>query len=154
KERGDHPGIYVLGRMKTGTTVAQARAEVEGIGKRLAEEYPASNARQSMTVQPALDALVGDLKPALLILLGAVAFVLLIASANVPTLRRGGAAPRHKEIAVRTALGAGRGRVIRQLLVESLLLSLAGGVLGLGLAFGGVRALIALSPASTPRIED
>src|SRR5262249_36817828 len=78
KERGNLPGISVLGRMKPGTTVAQARAEAQGIGKRLADEYPASNARQSMTVEPALDALVGDLKPALLILLGAVAFVLLI----------------------------------------------------------------------------
>jgi putative ABC transport system permease protein len=154
KERGNHPGVYVIGRMKGGTTLAQARAEVEGIGRRLAEEYPASNARQSMTVQPALDALVGDLKPALLILLGAVAFVLLIACANVSNLLLARAQTRHKEIAVRTALGAGRGRVIRQLLVESLLLSLAGGALGLALAFAGVRGLIALSPASTPRIED
>jgi putative ABC transport system permease protein len=154
KERGDHPGVYVFGRMKSGVTTVEARTEVEGIATRLAEQYPESNARHNMTVQPALEAVVGDLKPALLILLGAVAFVLLIACANVSNLLLARAASRHKEIAVRTALGAGRGRVVRQLLVESLLLSLAGGGLGLALAYGGVRGLVALSPASTPRIED
>jgi putative ABC transport system permease protein len=154
QERGNHPGVYVMARMKPGVPVEQARTEVVGIAKRLAEEYPATNARQSMTVRPALEAVVGDLRPALLILLGAVAFVLLIACANVSNLLLARAATREKEMAVRTALGAGRWRVVRQLLVESVLLAFAGGALGLVVAYAGVRALVGLSPANTPRIED
>jgi putative ABC transport system permease protein len=153
KNRGNHPGIYVMGRLKPGVTVEQARAEVVALAKRLAEQYPDSNARQSMTLRPALEALVGDLRPALLILVGAVGFVLLIACANVANLLLARAVTRQKEIAVRMALGAGRARIVRQLLTESVLLSVGGGLLGLVLAYGGMRALVGIMPANTPRLE-
>ena len=152
--RGSHPGIYVTARMKPGVTVEQARAEVKGIAQRLAEQYPNSNAKQSMTVEPFLNAVVGDLRNALWVLLGAVVFVLLIACSNVANLLLARAAARQKEIAVRTAMGAGRKRLIRQLLTESVVLSLAGGLLGLGLAYGGVKALVAIMPTNTPRITE
>jgi putative ABC transport system permease protein len=154
KNRGNHPGIYVIGRLKPGVSVEAARADVVGIAKRLAEQYPDSNARQSMTLKPALDAIVGPLRPALLVLLGAVAFVLLIACANVANLLIARAATRGKEIAVRSALGAGRGRVVRQLLTESLLLSLAGGVAGVALAWAGIVALKAALPTNAPRLDE
>jgi putative ABC transport system permease protein len=151
--RGNHPGIYVAGRMRPGVTVEAARAEVVAIAQRLAEQYPDSNARQSMTVRPALESIVGDLRPALLILLGAVALVLLIACANVANLMLARAATRYKEIALRTALGAGRARVVRQLLTESVVLSSSAGLLGLLLAYAGIRGLLALIPDNTPRVE-
>ena len=152
--RGSHPGIYVTARMKPGVTVEQARAEVKGIAQRLAEQYPNSNAKQSMTVEPFLNAVVGDLRSALWVLLGAVVFVLLIACSNVANLLLARAAARQKEIAVRTAMGAGRKRIIRQLLTESVLLSAVGGLLGLALAYGGVQALVAITPTNTPRINE
>ena len=154
ERRGNHPGIYVIGRLAPGVGVEQARADVTGIARRLAEQYPESNARQSMTLRPALDAVVGPLRPALLVLLGAVAFVLLIACANVANLLIARAAARAKEIAVRSALGAGRVRVVRQLLTESVLLSLAGGTAGVALGYAGIRALKAMLPSNTPRLDE
>jgi putative ABC transport system permease protein len=152
--RGNHPGIYVIGRMKPGITEERARNEVVALAKRLAEEHPNSNARQSMTLESLQRSYVGDLRPALLLLLGAVAFVLLIACANVANLLLARAAQREREIAVRMALGAARKRVLRQLLTESVLLSLAGALLGLLLAYGGVRALVASLPANVPRADE
>jgi putative ABC transport system permease protein len=154
ERRGNHPGIYVIGRMKPGVTEERAKAEVVSIAKRLAEEHPNSNARQSMTLESLQRSFVGDLRPALLLLLGAVAFVLLIACANVANLLLARAAHREREIAVRMALGAARKRVLRQLLTESVLLSLAGALLGLLLAYGGVRALVASLPANVPRADE
>jgi predicted permease len=152
--RGNHPGIYVMGRLKPGVDVEKARADVKAIAARLAEKYPNSNAKQSMTVEPLHEAVVGDMRPALMLLLGAVAFVLLIACANVANLLLARAADRQREIAVRLALGARRARVLRQLLTESVLLSLLGAVAGVLLGYLGLQALLASLPTGVPRVEE
>ena len=152
--RGNHPGIYVIGRLKPQVSVEQARAEVKTIATQLAERYPNSNAKQSMTVEPLLEAVVGDMRPALMLLVGAVAFVLLIACANVANLLLARAANRQREIAVRLALGARRGRVLRQLLTESVMLSLLGAVAGVLVGYLGLAALLASLPGNVPRADE
>jgi putative ABC transport system permease protein len=154
KNRGNHPGIYVIGRLKPGITVERARTDVKGIAARLAQQHPDSSARQSMTLETLHQSYVGDLRPALMLLLGAVAFVLLIACGNVANLLLARAAGRQKEIAVRRALGAPRARIFRQLLTESVLLAALGAVFGILLAFWGVRGLVASLPANVPRVDE
>jgi putative ABC transport system permease protein len=154
KNRGNHPGIYVVGRLKDGVPVERARADVKQIAAQLATEHPDNNARQSMTLESLQESFVGELRPALFILLGAVLCVLLIACANVANLLLARAAGRVREVAVRQALGADRARLIRQLLTESVLLSLAGGLLGVMFAFWGLRLLIASLPDGIPRADE
>jgi len=139
-ERGNH-FLQVLARMKAGVKLPQAQAEMETIAARLAQQYPQYNTRIGAVVLPLHEEIVGNMKPALLILLGAVAFVLLIACANVANLLLARAAVRQKEIALRLALGADRARLTKQLLVESVILSLFGGAGGLALAYAGLHVL-------------
>jgi putative ABC transport system permease protein len=150
--RGDH-FLQVIGRMKPGVTLEKAKAEMETIAARLAQEYPKYNVRIGAVVNPLHEEIVGNMKPALLILLGAVAFVLLIACANVANLLLARAAVRHKEIALRLALGADRARLTKQLLVESVMLSLVGGVVGLLFAYAGLRLLGSFMPADVANAD-
>ena len=154
KNRGSHPGIYVIARLKPGITEERARTEVKAIATRLAAQHPDTSARQSMTLESLQQSYVGDLRPALMLLLGAVALVLLIACGNVANLLLARAAGRQKEIAVRRALGAPRGRLLRQLLTESVLLAAMGAMVGVVLAYWGVRGLVAPLPATVPRADE
>jgi putative ABC transport system permease protein len=149
-------GHYFLGAglLKPGVTLAQANAQMKLAGSLFHRLYPDSDPKQSFGVEPLRDSIIGDSRKSLLILLGAVSLVLLIACANVANLLLVRATGRKREFAIRSALGAGRARIIRQLLTESVLLSVTGGALGLGLGFIGVRALLAISPAGLPRIGE
>jgi putative ABC transport system permease protein len=144
--RGAH-FLEVVGRLRDGVTPAQAREDLRLVGARLAQSYPAENANHAPNMRPLRDAFVGDIRPALLVLLSAVGFVMFIACANVATLLLARAAGRGREVSVRRALGATRARVVRQMLTESLVIALAGGLAGLLVASCGLAAFRATVPA-------
>jgi predicted permease len=155
--RGNHY-LYLIGRLKPGISPAQAQQEMNGFVGRWKLESPQKHTPQPLVhplvIQPLLDDLVGGVRPKLRLLLGAVGLVLLIACVNVANLLLARAEARQKEVAVRTALGAPRGRLVRQLLTESVVLGLLGGALGLLLAYGGVKAIVAANLDSIPRVDE
>ena len=149
--RQSHPGLAVIGRLRPGATLASARDDLRAIADRLREQYPASNRDQSVRLRTALDGIVGDLRPGLALVGAAVALLLLITCANVAGLFLARAVSRHREVAIRFALGAPRARVVAQLVVESILLATLGGLGGLLVAWWGVR-LAAPILGSLPRL--
>jgi len=150
--RGGH-WLQVTGRLKPGVSMTQAQAELDAIGARLAKEFPAENDGWTIRFVPLKQKIVGNVKSALLVLMGAVGLVLLIACANIANLLLTRATSRAREIAVRTALGAGRSRIVRQLLSETLVLGLLGGLAGIALAYVGVQGLTALMPQDLPQLN-
>ena len=152
--RDNHPGLFGWARLKEGVTIEKALAEMKEIAARLAIQYPQSNASVSVTVTPLLENQVGDYRGSLTLLLGAVALVLLIACANLANLLAARGAARAREFAVRAAVGASRWQIIRQLLIESLVLAVVGGLLGLCLAAWGRDLLVALAPPGVPRFQN
>ena len=153
KAEHDEHYLQVYGRLADGATREQATAELQAAAARLRAEFPRDNPELSFTIMTALEELVGDYKRRLLTMLGAVGFVLLIACGNIANLLLARGAARSGELAVRVALGAGRARIARQLLTESLVLAGIAAAAGLALAAWGIRALVALAPEGVPRLE-
>jgi predicted permease len=145
---------HVLGRLRDGMALPQAHAELAGIARQIKQQYGQDADITEVSVVPLQTATSADVRPALMVLLGAVLFLLLIACANVANLLLAQAATRQRELAIRTAIGAARGRLVRQFLVEALLLALAGGLLGVAVARWGVVALVGLAPPDLPRLEE
>ena len=154
RDRENHPGLNVVARLRPGVTMATAQAEMTSIARVLSQKYPKTNAGEGAAVVEMKDDMVGYIRSTLLLLLGAVGIVLLIACANVANLLQARSSARSREFAIRAALGAGRQRVVRQLLTESVLLALGASLLGLLLASWGTRLLLAVVPDTLPRSQE
>lgn len=153
-DRGNHMGLWPFGKLKRGISVNQAETEMKQIAAHLEQEYPASNSGNSAMAETLQTVVVHEVRSTLLVLMGAVAFVLLIACVNVANLSLARSLVRQHEMGIRMALGAGRSRLIRHLLTESFLLSLLGGLAGVLVARWLLSALISLAPANLPRVAD
>src|SRR5581483_3979951 len=154
QRRSSHSGIYCVARLKPGVTLKQAQADLDAIAAALEQQYPQSNKNVSVAAQLLQDRVVGGARPVLLMLFGAVGFVLLIACANIANLLLTRASLRERELAIRSALGAARSRIIRQLLSESVLLAIIGGAAGIALAIAGVKLVVSSAPDALPRVQE
>ena len=154
QQRGNHPGLYAVARLKPSVTLEQAQADMDSVAANLEKQYPDSNAGNRVRIRPLLETVVSGVRGTLWVLFGAVVFVLLIACANIANLLLARASARQKEMAIRAAMGAGRWRIARQLLTESVLLALVGGTTGLLIARWGIDLILYISPNAIPRSRE